>query len=195
MKLGFKYYESSAFSRFILFQFAFFCLAIPLFSSQPFGNQDDVTKEQNLKAAFIYNFTKYVFWSDNDTSITFIISIIGESNILLPLENIANNRKVGDREITIKRIEDIDGISQSHILFISGSERDRVTDIIKKVNIKNTLTISDSEGFAQMGVAINFFYRNRKIGFEINPKAIKRAKLNVSSQLLRLAVLVDEVSL
>jgi len=190
MKLRFKYYESSAFSRFILLPFAFFYLAIPLFSSQPLENQSNPTKEEDLKAVFIYNFTKYIFWSDNDASLTFNISIIGESNILFPLNEIAKYRKVGEKIIIINKIKDTNNLGQSHILFISESERDRVSEILNTLN-NNTLTVSDSDGFAKMGVAINFFISNGKVRFELNQKVIERAGLKVSSQLQRLAVIVN----
>lgn len=191
MKLGFKYYESSAFSRFILLPFAFLFLFLPLVFSHPLENQANPTKEENLKAAFIYNFTKYIIWSDDYTSQTFNISIIGESNILFSLNEIAESRKVGEKEIIVNKIKDINNLSQSHIIFISSSERDRLSDILNKINEKNILTISHSDGFAKMGVAINFFISNGKVRFELNQKVIERAGLKVSSQLQRLAVIVN----
>jgi len=176
----------------ILLPFAFLFLFLPLTYSHPLGNQATPTKEENLKAVFIYNFTKYVFWSDNDTSLTFNISIIGNSDIVVPLEEIANKRKVGDREINIYRLRDINSMVPSHILFISKSESNRLSVILNQINQKNTLTISDSDGFARMGVAINFFISNGKVRFELNSKAIERAGIKVSSQLQRLAVIVDK---
>lgn len=195
MKMVYYKYELADLIRPIFLSVAFFCLSIPLFSSQSLENQDNPTKEEDLKAVFIYNFTKYVFWSDNDTSLTFNISIIGESNIVFPLNEIANSRKVGEKEIIINKIKDINNLSQSHVLFISESERDRLPAILNQINQKNTLTVSDSDGFAKMGVGINFLYINGNIRFELNQTSLERAGLKVSSQLLRLAVLVDEVGL
>ena len=193
MKLGFKYFESSVFSRFILLPFALLSISFPLIYSHPLKNQSNTISMQNLKAAFIYNFTKYVSWSNNDTSHTFNISIIGESDIAFPLEEIAQKRKVGDREIKIYRPKDINSIPQSHILFISSSESDSLSHILSVINQSNTLTVSDSDGFAKMGVGINFIFKNGKIGFELNQKAIDRVGLSVSSQLKKLAILVNEV--
>lgn len=62
--------------------------------------------------------------------------------------------------------------------------------ILQKVKHKNILTISDSKGFAYRGVAINFIIVKGKRKFEINTDAIDRAGLRVSSQLLKLAILV-----
>lgn len=180
--------------RSIFLLISLFCLTIPLFSSQPFSeNRDNSTKEEKLKAAFIYKFANYVFWPNTDTSLTFNISIIGNSDIFPPLVEIAKNRKIGGREISIHRIRDINNIIKSHILFISVSESNRLSDILTAIGHDNTLTISDSESFTRKGVAINFISRNGRIGFELSQAAINRAGLRVSSQLKKLAVLVDEV--
>jgi hypothetical protein len=49
------------------------------------------------------------------------------------------------------------------------------------------LTIGDTAGFARQGVIINFYLENRKVRFEINAAAARRAGLTISSKLLKLA--------
>lgn len=152
----------------------------------------EVTQEDNFKAVFIYNFTKYVQWSEQDTSPTFDILIIGESSILYSLKNIAEKRRVGKRGIVVKQVQNINNLGYCHVLFISVSEKKRLKQILHAISDQNTLIISDSEGFAHKGVAINFIYDNGKIKFELNKRAFDRAGLQVSSKLLKLAMIVDE---
>jgi len=193
MRFCFNNYKSQLLPRILFLPFALLSISFPLIHSHPLENQSNTISVQNLKAVFIYNFTKYVSWSNNDTSHTFNISVIGESDIAFPLEEIAKKRKVGDREIKIYRPKDINSITQSHILFISSSESDSLSHILSVINQSNTLTVGDSDGFAKMGVGINFIFKNGKIGFELNQKAIDRVGLSVSSQLKKLAILVNEV--
>jgi len=154
--------------------------------------QKETGKEYDLKSTFIYHFTKYIKWTDSDSAEDFKIAILGDNDIITPLEKIANMRTVNNRTILIKHLENIQDIETCHILFISASKKDELDVILKKIEHKNILTISDSEGFAHKGVAINFVIIEGKIKFEINNRALERAGLQVSSQLQKLAILVEE---
>lgn len=76
------------------------------------------------------------------------------------------------------------------MLFISGSEEENLARIVKTINGALVLTIGDSEGFAKKGVMINFYMENKRVRFEINPKAAMHAGLRISSKLLRIARIV-----
>ncbi len=101
-------------------------------------------------------------------------------------------RTVNNRKILIKHLDNVQDIDTCQILFISASKKNELDAILKKIEHKNILTISDSEGFAHKGVAINFVIIEGKIKFEINNRALERAGLQVSSQLKKLAILVEE---
>jgi len=157
-----------------------------LFSQKEMGSEND------LKATFIYHFTKYIKWTDSDTAEDFKIVILGDNDIITPLEKVAKMRTVNNRKILIKQLKNIQDIEACHILFISTSKKNELDEILKKIETKNILTISDSEGFARKGVAINFVIIEGKIKFEINNRALERAGLQASSQLQKLAILVEE---
>ena len=164
-----------------------------LFPALVFGEENDVISlEDKIKAAFVYNFTKYIEWVDDDTTDSFEIGIIGDSDIIFPLQEIAEKELVNNRKIEVIHFQDIQDINICHILFISASEKKRLSDILQKVKDNNILTVSDSMGFAHEGVSINFIIVDEKIKFEINNSAIDQAGLQVSSQLLKLAILVEE---
>jgi hypothetical protein len=152
---------------------------------------NDVSLEDKTKAAFIYNFTKYIEWPD-DTGEIFTIVVIGESDILIPLKEIGEKKRVGKRKIKIKHYKEISEIDTCHILFISGSVKDNLKEILDTVRNKNILTISDTKGFAHKGVAFNFIIIKGKIRFEINGDVLGNLKLKVSSQLMKLAIIVKE---
>jgi len=154
--------------------------------------QTETGKEYDLKSTFIYNFTKYIKWADSDSAEDFKIVILGDDDIITPLEKIAKMRTVNNRKILIKHLENIQDIETCHILFISASKKNKLNTILKNIEHKNILTISDSKGFAHKGVAINFVIIEGKIKFEINSRALGRAGLQVSSQLQKLAILVEE---
>ncbi len=156
------------------------------------GNVNEVVSlEDKLKAVFIYNFTKYIQWANNDTSGTFKIGVIGDSEIIIPLKEIGEKELVNNKKIEIKHCQNIWDIKDCNILFISASEKNQLQDILNKVEYENILTVSDSSGFAYEGVAINFVIVEGKLKFEINSNAINKAGLQVSSHLLKLAILIE----
>jgi len=166
----------------------FLFLALSGFSPKP----QTVTDEYNLKAAFIYNFTRYIDWGGYAANKEFVIGIIGESAIHEPLEDIANTKTVDGKKIVIRKFNSPDEIGFCHILFISRNSTWSLKEIMEKATDKGTLLVSEKTGFAEQGTAINFIIMDNKLKFEANTKSINSAGLKASSQLLKLAILVDE---
>ncbi len=146
-------------------------------------------QESNLKAAFIYNFTKYIDWDNVDSDNKFIIGILGSSPLDGPINEIAKTNFIKNKKIILKHFSNVEDISYCHILFIPRGNGTPLQSILEKVN-KGVLTISEERGFAQQGSAINFVVNNDKLKFEINLKALNAAGLKAGSQLLKLAVIV-----
>lgn len=156
------------------------------------GAEAQTTGEDVVKSAFIYNFTRFIEWPDEDTSNAFIIAILGESSLLNPLREIGRTKTLPDnRRIEVRHWRSLEEVDRCNILFISGSMGNRLDAILGVVEGKNWLTVSDTEGFAARGIAINFVLIRESVKFEINRKAIEKAGLRVSAQLLRLGILVD----
>lgn len=147
-------------------------------------------QEASLKAAFIYNFSKYVDWSEQDNQGSFIIGIVGNSGISAPLEKIAQANTVKGKRISILHFNSAENIQYCHILFIPEKLPFPLSLILEKAG-KGTLTVSEEPGYAKLGSAFNFILKNDKLKFEANLKAIYAADLKVSSQLLKLAVIID----
>jgi hypothetical protein len=148
-------------------------------------------KEANLKAVFLYNFTRYIEWdSAVVTGNDFVIGIIGPSSITSPLLEIAKTNRVGNKRIMIRRYDKPEEISFCHILFIPQNLPFSLASILERTP-KGVLTVGEANGFAKQGTAFNFFISRDKLKFEANLKTLFLAGLKVSSQLLKLAVIVD----
>jgi YfiR/HmsC-like len=148
-------------------------------------------REANLKAAFIYNFTKYIEWdSSNNNANEFVIGVIGPSPVTQILNEIASNNTVDNKKIVIRQFNKPDEISNCEILFIPEKSAFSLHEILSKVG-KGVLTVSEETGYAKQGTAFNFFIQNDKLKFESNINVINAAGLKAGSQLLKLAKLVD----
>lgn len=162
-------------------------LLVPAFAE----DKTSISLEVNTKAVFMFHFTKYINWLDDDTTKPFTIVVLGDGEIYQPLQEIAEKKKVDQREIVVTHIPRIDSLKDCHILFISNSEKEGISEIVNLTRNKNILTVGDTEGYAMKGVAVNFVIRKDKVRFEINSTALSDLNLRVSSQLLKIAILVE----
>jgi YfiR/HmsC-like len=147
-------------------------------------------REASLKAAFIYNFTKYIEWDTSSGPNEFVIGIIGPSPVTQLLNEIAATNTVGNKKIVVRQFSKPEDISYCEILFIPQKLPFSLHSILSKVG-KGMLTISEEDGYAKQGTAFNFFIKNDKLKFESNINVINASGLKAGSQLLKLAVLVD----
>lgn len=149
----------------------------------------DMQKEPLLKAAFIYNFTKYIDWGAKNID-DFTICIIGNSPVYLPLTQIASTKTVRDKKIVVRMINKPEEITGCDVLFIPVNNSFPLSLIFTNTG-KGTLTISETPGYANLGTAINFVIVNDKLKFEANVKSINDEGLKASAQLLKLAIIID----
>ena len=170
------------------------------------------SQEYQIKAAFLYNFIQFVDWPEEksaDSNEPVTIGIIGKDpfgNAFDPVED--KDAKV--RKVLIKRFKtfeelkkagekdkslldrEIESMRKCHLLFICSSEEKSVGEITNLVKDYSVLTVGDVKGFLEAGGVTNFIVEEQKVRFEINVTTAKQAKLQIRSQLLRLAKRVVE---
>jgi len=147
-------------------------------------------QEYNLKAAFLYRFTNYIEWYSLAPEKEFTIGVLGDSPIYDALREIAKTKTVNNKKINVRHFNDLEEIKGCQILFISKNASNSWDEIVVKAKAENMLTISEEEGCAAKGMAINFVLANETLKFEINKTTIDILGLKISSQLLKLAVYV-----
>ena len=146
--------------------------------------------EYELKAAFLYNFAKFVEWPPEafagDRS-PLTICVHGTDPFGDTLDNVVRGESLGERSLLVQRPESLDGLRDCHVLFVSRSERTRFAEILSRVQGEPVLTVGDTDGFLKAGGVISFVLEENKVRFQINPEAAERSRLKISSKLLRLA--------
>lgn len=149
----------------------------------------EVASEYDVKAAFLYNFTKFVEWPASafeDERSNFRICVYGEDPFGKSLW-VVSDEPVAGRKVTLLGMANLKPES-CHILFISRSERSRISQILEELRDTPVLTVADTDGFLDRGGIINFVLEGSKVRFEISQQAAERAGIKISSKLLRLAV-------
>ncbi|GJL78061.1 MAG: hypothetical protein NPINA01_10500 [Nitrospinaceae bacterium] len=152
------------------------------------------SREYVLKAGYIYNFTKFIKWPEKanlaieNRGLNFCLA--GEDPFGNLLDKFRTKLKKKNRNLVLKPQVTIEEMPQCHILFVSQSEKSRVSQILQRVRGYPVLVIGDTPGFGVKGVGINFYIQGNKIRFEINREALERSGLVASSELLSLAKIV-----
>ena len=165
-------------------------LLLPLLCSFSFPAPEG-DEEYGIKAAFIYQFTNYIDWDSLIPGDEFIVGVFGSSPVNEQLTEIARTKTVRGKKIVVRQYNKPEDIGPCHILFIPRKTQFPFSDILDKVGSKGTLTVTEKEGYAKKGAGINFIEVDDKLKFEANPKSISAAGLKASSQLLKLAVIVN----
>jgi len=172
-----------------------FCADVP--DSPTASVEAAVLGEYEVKAAFLFNFAKFVEWpadAFDDPKSPIVVGILGDDPFGSIIEKTVAGKTVREKEFVIKRSRRIEDVERCHILFVSSSEEARLREILDKVKNSNVLTVGDTEGFAGRGGIINLTKEQNKVRFEINVDAAKRAGLKISSKLLKLAKVVRDKS-
>jgi hypothetical protein len=152
-------------------------------------------QEYSVKAAFLYNFAKFVEWPERafaSTGAPFCIGIVGQDPFGSVLEDIIRPERVSGRRLEVRRFGPGQAPSSCQVLFVSLSEKDRLAPTLQKLEDQPVLTVSEIDHFAESGGMIRLTVTNGKVGFEINPQRAERAQLKISSKLLQLARIVSE---
>jgi hypothetical protein len=146
-------------------------------------------REYELKAAFLYNFTKFVEWpasSFKNENSPFVLGILGVDPFGSPLDSL-KDKTVKGHKVTVRYLTRLENFEDCHLLYISGSEKGNLRALLATLKQHPILTISDLDLFANQGGMIGLVMLDNRIQFEVNLDPINGSKLKISSQLLKLA--------
>ena len=103
------------------------------------------------------------------------------------LEQAVAGKKAGGRSIIVRYFRTAGAIERCHILFVCGSERDSMPQIVQRCARDNTLTVGDFDEFTGASGMIRFLTQDNRLRFEVNLEAMNRGGLKISAKLLKLA--------
>jgi len=174
----------------------FFLFTLAVFASEPLAwAQSDSPSEYQVKAAFLYNFAKFVEWPADafpDSTSPFVFGIVGDDPFEGELTGMISEKSLNGRRVVVRRFRRGEDLRQCHVLFISSSEKKFLTLILESVRGSSVLTVADTDGFARQGGIIGLVLEENRVRLEINPQAAEHSHLKISSKLLALARIVGE---
>jgi hypothetical protein len=161
------------------------------------GGADQAPTEYQVKAAFLYNFARFVEWPPRvfaSSSAPLGVCVLGDDPFGEALDRAVLGKTLSDRALKVRRGKKLQELGGCEIMFISASERSRLPEILSELRYASVLTVGETEDFAARGGGVQFTLEDNHVHFIINVDATERAGLKLSSKLLSLAHVVHEDS-
>jgi YfiR/HmsC-like len=161
------------------------------------GAQQPKAGEFQVKAAYLYNFAKFVEWPDQnsvDKNSPFEICVLGVDPFQGALDAAVAGESIDGKRVVPKRISKPQDVNSCRILFISSSEEQHLRDILTTLDKTRVLTVSDIPHFSELGGMIGFVLEGNRVRFDVNLSSAREAGLVLSSQLLKVATNVRNSS-
>ena len=173
-------------------------IGLLLFCFSPFqaSAEVSVSREYNLKAAFLRYVVKFVSWPETSLPESEINLCIFGYNPSMQALNSINGKIINDRSLIIRIIPDLALVEKNcQILFVTKTIQDQsiLTKIITTFKGKPILTYGDLPNFAELGGGMSFYEANNHLAMMINQSAIKAANLTIAPRMLRLVTIIPNV--
>ncbi len=152
--------------------------------------QETAPSEYQVKAAFLFNFAKFIQWPEEafaNAQSPLFIGVLGQNAFGENLERTVREKTLNGRFLTIQECRTLEEAKKCHVLFISNSEKMRLREIFFELSGTHVLTVGEMDNFVESGGMISFFREGNKIRFEIKDETAKKAGLKIDSKLLGLA--------
>ena len=161
-----------------------------ILAAESMGTVDRAVTEYEVKAAYVYYFAKFVDWPaaafpSPNSPIT--IGIIGNDDFGNLLGSIVKDKTIQERTIQIRLLKWPADLNACHMVFVGSSEHKRFRQIAESLRERPVLTITETESSSQPKGIMNLFIEGGKVQFEVNIAEAEKARLRISSKLLKLA--------
>lgn len=149
--------------------------------------------ERAMKAAYLYNFLQFTQWPVPPDE-PFSLCVLGRSALDEELNRLSGKPVLSGRHIIVRHVDLRDSLSECHALFVDDGQRHRVDELLRRLSTAPVLTITDGDGLADRGLMIEIRKRDLKLDFDVNLAMARRANINFSARMLKMATYVAGVA-
>jgi hypothetical protein len=165
-------------------------VALLLLLAQSASAQQPAAAEHEVKAAYLYNFARFVAWPPRTAARAqepFAICVLGTDPFGRSLEMIVDGVTIEGARVVVRHMTSARDATACRILFISGSEERGLDGILAALARADVLTVSDMPRFVERGGMIQFVIDKGRVRFEVGLPPAQDAGLMLRSELLRVA--------
>lgn len=147
--------------------------------------------EYQVKAALVFNFLRFVDLPAQRIFNNKIHLCSFENNPLSQELKLLDNRQIGENRIVYMELKE-DNLEKCSVFIVNKRGKEELNSLLEKVYQMGILTISDIDGFGELGVVINMFVQDEKVKYEINLDAADKTGVKISSRLLAIARIIQK---
>jgi hypothetical protein len=151
--------------------------------------------EYQVKAAYVYNFAKFVEWPARDfpsATAPIRLCVLNDPSFETELNQIVKGKAIAGRPVSVVPVQNGEQSRSCHVLFINSTQDRQAGLIMPVLRDASVLTVGESRGFVEEGGIINFVMQDNRVQFQVNRKAANQVGLHISSRLLSVAKHVIE---
>jgi hypothetical protein len=159
------------------------------------GANAQEANEYQVKAAFLYNFAKFVEWPPQafkGPADPIVIGVLGKNPFGDSLAGAVAGKTWGARGFQVREIATAQQAAGCQIVFISSSERKRLAALLSGIGNAAVLTVGETDNFTAAGGIVNFKIEAGSVRLQINVEAARKQQLHISAKLLSLAEIVEK---
>ena len=162
-------------------------------SGRPLAAQSQGLTEYEIKAGFLFNFTKFVEWPSGafvNSNAPIILGIVGENPFGSLLREAAAGKAINGRAVLVRQFKEGEDLRSCQILFIASTDKKQLTQTLEKLKGSMVLTVGEGSVFTRSGGMIAFVVEGNKVRLEIDLEAVSEANLKISAKVIAVARLV-----
>jgi len=159
-----------------------------------FASYSQKYTEYDVKAAYLYNFSKFITWPNEQKDINknFVFVVYKNEAFAKVLMEVIKERKIKGRNCKVVLVNKPEDIPNCNILFVSNVSNIEIKNIFNFINSKPIVTVGDNiEDFCKKGGIINFTSKQSTKRFELNVNLANKKEIKISSKLIVLAKIVQ----
>lgn len=164
------------------------CLAAA--TASPLPAQDASAREYALKAAFLYNFLRFVDWPAG-TAPSPLVCLVGQEDAAATVERALAGKQLGGRDVAVRPLAATAATDGCSLLFVPDTALASWPQLRDRIGCRPVLTVGESQHFLEAGGSISLFEDSNRLRFDVNRTATRCTGLRFSSKLLSLARAVD----
>lgn len=146
-----------------------------------------------LTAAFIFSFAKFTTWPTDLLAPNQVLSlcVVGDEAVRDALEQTVEGRAIGAHKLSVRVLRSSDAVESCHLVYVNAAEFKRAEPQLRVAKAAPVLTVSDVVDFAESGGIAQLVQEGDRMRFTVNLAAARRARLILSSKLLKLAKVIE----
>lgn len=151
--------------------------------------------DYQVKAAYLARFVKFIEWPDNPSpppaggapaDEPFPICVLGQDPFGSALDAALAGETFGRHPLVPRRVASAREAAACRVVFIGEGDR-ALRRALTELEGSRVLTVGDQPEFLKRGGMIQFLLEGNRVRFQVNLTAAKKAGLNLSSELLKVA--------